>query len=149
MHTHIYIHTYVIKEVQCEALLATLYCFYCYVIKIENKLILSCDVWLDPVFEVKYPCFPTTWIMYKRSRFSWILCKTSRLLVTWLFGINDSITYPLWCFQVDQTTSHDNGCLLWCNGTSNSLCSEIAWDLKFPRLWNVLGPQMSYAINCS
>ncbi len=22
----------------------------------------SCDVWLDPVFDVKYPCFPTTWI---------------------------------------------------------------------------------------
>ncbi len=28
---------------------------------------LSCDVWLDPVFEVKYPSFPTTWLLCKRS----------------------------------------------------------------------------------
>ncbi len=44
--------------------------------------ILSCDVLLDSVFELKYPCFPTTWILCKRCRFSWILYKRSRLFVT-------------------------------------------------------------------
>ncbi len=35
----------------------------------------------------------------KISMFSNYLCKRSRLLVTWLFGINDNVTYPLWCPQ--------------------------------------------------
>ncbi len=30
------------------------------------NFIQSCDVWLDPVFEVKSPCFPTTWILCKK-----------------------------------------------------------------------------------
>ncbi len=63
---------------------------------------LSCNVWLGPVFEVKYPCFPTTWILCTRSRFSWILYKRSRLLVTWLCGINDKVSYPLWCHLVPR-----------------------------------------------
>ncbi len=28
---------------------------------------LYCEVWLDPVFEVKYPWLPTTWILYKKT----------------------------------------------------------------------------------
>ncbi len=67
----------------------------------KRGLTLSCDVWLDPDFKVKYPCFPTAWILFK-----W-----SRLLVTWLFGSNNTtyhcdvnnVTYLLW---------HHNGCLL-------------------------------------
>ncbi len=43
-------------------------------------------------------------LVYK-SRFPWILCKRSRLLVTWLFGIHGNITYLLWCHLVAQTTS--------------------------------------------
>ncbi len=30
---------------------------------------LSCDVWLDSGFEVKYPCCPTTWILCNRYSF--------------------------------------------------------------------------------
>ncbi len=61
-------------------------------------------VWLDPVFEVTYPCFPSTGSCVKDPGFPGICFnKRSRLLVTWLFGIND-VTYPL---------SDHNRCLLW------------------------------------
>ncbi len=33
----------------------------------------------------------------KRSRKTCILCKRSKLLVTWLLSINNNVTYPLWC----------------------------------------------------
>ncbi len=68
--------------------------------KIPTATLLSCDVWLDPAFEVKYTCFPSIWILCIRSRFSWILSKRSRLWVTWLFGINDNVTYPLRCHLI-------------------------------------------------
>ncbi len=31
---------------------------------------LSCDMWLDSAFEVKYVCLSPTWILRKRSRIS-------------------------------------------------------------------------------
>ncbi len=36
---------------------------------------LSCDVWLDPVFEVNYPCFRITWTLCKKIRVSGICVK--------------------------------------------------------------------------
>ncbi len=57
---------------------------------------LSCNVWVDSVLELKYPHFPTTWMVYKRSRFSWILCERSKLLVTWPFRVNGNVTFTLW-----------------------------------------------------
>ncbi len=81
-------------------------------------IVLYCHVWLNPVLEVKYPGFPTTRILCKKSRFPWILCKRYRLLVQWLwyqwhhlpivilFSCPDNVTYPWW---------HDNWCLLWYN----------------------------------
>ncbi len=43
-------------------------------------------MWLDSIFGVKDPCFPTTRILWERSRFSWIIWERSKLLVTWWFG---------------------------------------------------------------
>ncbi len=79
---------------------------------------LSCDVWVDPVFEVKYPSFPTTWILCTRSRFSWIFYAVGHMIVWYQWQCHlpivilpsclDNITYPL---------SHNNGCLMWRHGT--------------------------------
>ncbi len=35
-----------------------------------KDMCLSCDVWLDLVCEVKYPCFPTSWMLCTTSSFS-------------------------------------------------------------------------------
>ncbi len=89
-------------------------------LKITIKNQLSCEVWLDSVFEVTYPCFPTTWILCKRSMFSWILCKRSKLLVKWLFGINDIVTLHS-CLDVTYLLWHHNGCMF----TVMSLSSDL------------------------
>ncbi len=63
------------------------------VIVVNIIIVLSCDVWLDPVFEVKYPCFPTTFqaVGHMIVWYQW----QRHLLIVMSHSCLDNITYPL------------------------------------------------------